>query len=47
MLVPNKFWISASSPDLKVGILKQSLDKVNGKLLDFNRGSLKDILFFD
>lgn len=47
MLVPNKFWISASSPDLKVGILKQSLGKVNGKLLDFNRGSLKDILFSD
>ena len=47
MLVPNKFWISASSPDLKVGILKQSLGKVNGKLLGFNRGSLKDILFFD
>lgn len=47
MLVPNKFWISASSPDLKVGILKQSLGKVNGKLLGFNRGSLKDILFSD
>ena len=47
MLVPNKFWISASSPDLKVGILKQFLGKVNGKLLDFNKGSLNDILFSD
>lgn len=47
VLVPNKFWISASSPDLKVGIIKQSLGKVNGKILDFNKGSLKDILFSD
>lgn len=47
VLVPNKFWISASSPDLKVGIIKQSLDNVNGKILDFNKGSLKDILFSD
>lgn len=46
-LVPNKFWISASSPDFKVGIIKQSLGKVNGKILDFNKGSLKDILFSD
>lgn len=47
VLVPNKFWISASSPDLKVGTIKQSLGKVNGKILDFNKGSLKDILFTD
>ena len=46
-LLPNKFWISASSPDLKVGSVKQSLGKVNGKILDFNKGSLKDILFSD
>ena len=45
--MPNKFWISASSPDLKVGKVKQSLGKVNGKILDFNKGSLKDILFSD
>ena len=45
--MPNEFWISASSPDLKVGILKQFLCKVNGKLLDFNKGSLNDILFSD
>lgn len=47
VLLPNKFWISASSPDLKVGNVKQSLGKVNGKILDFNKGSLKDILFSD
>ena len=47
VLMPNKFWISASSPDLKVGKIKQSLGKVNGKILDFNKGSLKDILFSD
>lgn len=47
VLVPNKFWISASSPDLKIGEIKQSLDEVNGKVLDFNKGSLKDILFYD
>jgi lysozyme len=47
VLLPNKFWISASSPDLKVGSIKQALGKVNGKVLDFNKGSLKDILFSD
>lgn len=47
VLMPNEFWISASSPDLKVGILKQFSGKVNGKLLDFNKGSLNDILFSD
>ena len=46
-LVPNEFWISASSPDLKVGIMKQYLDKVNGKTLDFNKVSLENILFSD
>lgn len=46
-LLPNKFWISASSPDLNIGKVKQSLGKVNGKILDFNKGSLRDILFSD
>lgn len=45
-LFPNiRYWISASSPDLKVGSIKQYHKKVNGKLLDFNEGSLKEIIF--
>lgn len=46
-LLPNKFWISASSPNLKIGSIKQHISRINGKVLDFNKGSLKDILFSD
>ncbi len=40
----NVYWISASSPDVGIGSIKQSIGRVNGKRLDFNKGNLSDIM---
>lgn len=43
----NQFWISASSPNLGLGTIKQYDGKINNKIIDYNKCNTKNILFFD
>lgn len=44
----NPFWIDSKSPDLGVGTVKQTVRKVNNKMIDFNYcKNMDDITFSD
>lgn len=48
LLPHNKFWIESKSPDLGIGVIKQTVRKVNGKEIDFNYCSdMNSITFSD
>lgn len=48
ILPHNKFWIEAKSPDLSIGVIKQTIKKINNKEIDFNYcDDINNIIFSD